>query len=267
MNEFTRQSIELANREDYLDRLSAVYPLNPDTDRSIDKRLLDRIEYYFHTKNCVELFKTLLGLDLFPIKDSYVPYFKRVPAGVKRDKIIRNNPETVARICNRIFALGLDKLKECIVQPKETNRQMGPLFRRWVDSGVLGAVPVRNSSQFLQSSEFAILSGTDDFLGNFARRYLGWQRADKGLDFVAKVGEKYVIGEAKFITDFGGHQNDQFLDALTTVQSQANPDVVKVAILDGVLYIPNKGKLYKTTVSDNYNILSALLLKEFLISL
>lgn len=267
MNEFTRQSIELANREVYLDRLSVVYPLNPEANRQINEDLWKKIESDFLKNDCVEMFKTLLELDLFPVKDSYVPFFKRVSAGAQRDIIIRNNPATVSRICNRIYELGVEKLKASVVQPKETNRQMGPLFRRWVDSGALGVVPVRDIDQFLRSDGFAILSGQDDFLGNFARTYLGWQREDKGLDFVAKVGEKFVIGEAKFITDFGGHQNDQFLDALTTVRSQTNPNVVKVAIMDGVLYIPNRGKLYKTTASGNYNILSALFLKDFLTTL
>ncbi len=53
---------------------------------------------------------------------------------------------------------------------------------------------------------------------------------------VARFNGKFVIGEAKFLTDFGGHQNAQFNDAISTVLA---PDVraVKVAILDGVIYI------------------------------
>ena len=39
---------------------------------------------------------------------------------------------------------------------------------------------------------------------------------NKGLDFFAKLNETYIIGEAKFLTEMGGHQNNQLLDALTT---------------------------------------------------
>ena len=53
---------------------------------------------------------------------------------------------------------------------------------------------------------------------------------------------KYVIGEAKFLTDRGGHQNAQLNDALATISSDAN--AVKVAILDGVCYIEKKNKMY-----------------------
>ncbi len=91
---------------------------------------------------------------------------------------------------------------------------------------------------------------------------------EKGLDFVARLKSRYVIGEAKFLTDFGGHQNAQFNDAISTITTK-NINAITVAILDGVLYIPTKNKLYKeiTKTYSNYNIISALVLREFLYSL
>lgn len=46
-------------------------------------------------------------------------------------------------------------------------------------------------------------------------------------------------------------------------------NAITVAILDGVLYIPGKNKLYKaiTTTYQDYNIVSALVLNEFLYSI
>ena len=35
----------------------------------------------------------------------------------------------------------------------------------------------------------------------FAEKSLGYNR-NKGLDFLARINGKYVIGEAKFLTDF-----------------------------------------------------------------
>ena len=87
----------------------------------------------------------------------------------------------------------------------------------------------------------------------------------KGLDFIGRFNGKYVIGEAKFLTDFGGHQNAQFNDAISTVQAK-NVKAVKVAILDGVLFIKGKNKMYKdiTTKYKDLNIMSSLVLREFL---
>ena len=105
---------------------------------------------------------------------------------------------------------------------------------------------------------------------NFAKTYLGYQR-DKGLDFIGRFNDKYVIGEAKFLTDFGGHQDAQFDDAISTVISplvipnRLKAEVVPIAILDGVLYIVGNNKMHKYLKKhDDVRILSSLLLREFL---
>ena len=91
---------------------------------------------------------------------------------------------------------------------------------------------------------------------------------EKGLDFIARYNGTYVIGEAKFISDFGGHQNDQFVDAIETIKAPlTRTDVVKVGIIDGVPYIRNTGKLFLNLLKTEYNIMSALVLREFLESL
>ena len=86
---------------------------------------------------------------------------------------------------------------------------------------------------------------------------------------MARVNGKYIIGEAKFITDFGGSQNNQFNDACET--ADLSKDKVKsIAILDGVLYIDRPTlKSYKEKFNKKPDriIISALLLKDFLESL
>ena len=256
MNYFTEQSIELANQRDYLDQLFSVYPLSPDSIRTIDKDIWNRIVTNYNNSNNVELFKALLELDLFPIKDGYVPYFRRDKSAIDR------NPNTVNRICGRVRELGLDRLYEKCTQPKETNRQMGPLFRRWVESGTLGYFPVTEET-FMSNNNNAILSGSDSQLMNFAQKHLGYKR-NKGIDFIARCNNTYIIGEAKFISDEGGHQNDQFLDAMTTVMEKTAKNVINIAILDGVLYIKSKKKMYSEITTKDVPIMSALLLRDFL---
>lgn len=256
MHYYTRLSIELANQRNYLDQLFRVYPLAPDSIREIDENIWDRIESSYNENNNILLFKELLMLDLFPIKDSYVPYFRKDIAAITR------NPETVNRICGRIRELGLDKLYENCTQPKETNRQMGPLFRRWISSGVLG-IPLMDEYQFRHSNQNALLRGSDSDLKIYANKYLGFKR-DKGLDLLCRYNGKYIIGEAKFITDEGGHQNDQFSDALLTIQAETNENVISIGIIDGVLYIPSRKKMFKYITSNDVPVMSALLLRDFI---
>ena len=98
-------------------------------------------------------------------------------------------------------------------------------------------------------------------------RALGYNQ-NKGLDFVARFNGQYIIGEAKFLTDFGGHQNAQFNDAIRTVEAKG-VKATKIAILDGVLYIKGNNKMYKSVTGTyrNYNIMSSLVLREFLYQL
>jgi hypothetical protein len=260
MNPWTSLSIEYANQRSYLDDLFHVYPTIPDGIREIDESVWDKIESAFHKRKNVELLRRLLKLDLFPIKDSYIAFLKRDKTSIER------NPRTVNRICGRIYELGLDKLYERCREPKETNRQIGPMFRNWLRKKSLGIAPVP-LEQFLADKNDAILDGSDQAMTDFARQELNYTH-DKGLDLVARFNGKYVIGEAKFLTDFGGHQNAQFNDAITTITTQG-VKAVTVAVLDGVLYIKGKNKMYKQ-ISETYNqhnIMSVLVLRDFLYQL
>jgi hypothetical protein len=257
MNSWTKLSIEYANQRSYLDDLFSIYPTIPEGIREINSEVWQNIEIAFNQKNNDILIRELLNLDLFPIKDSYIAYLKRDKRAIDR------NPKTINRICGRIYELGLDKLYERCSEPKETNRQIGPMFRNWLNKKTLGIMPVC-LNKFTSSNDDAILDGSDNVLMEFARSELGYNR-DKGLDFVARFNGKYVIGETKFLTDFGGHQNAQFNDAISTIETK-NVKAIKVAILDGVLYIKGNSKMYKqlTEKYKNCNIMSALVLREFL---
>lgn len=253
-------SIEYANQRSYLDDLFQVYPTIPDGIREVDEHKWERVEAAYDARDNVSLLETLFAFDLFPIKDSYVAYLKR-----DRGVIVRN-PATVARLAGRLYEMGLGKIYERCSEPKETNRQIGPLFRRWLRSPALGIAPVK-MDEFMSSSANAILDGGDAEMMRFAREHLNY-RHHKGLDFVGRFNGRYVIGEAKFLTDFGGHQNAQFQDALSTLHADG-VDAVKIAILDGVLYIDGRSGMYESLKGQlaEENILSSLVLREFLYQL
>jgi len=257
MNYWIQLSIEYANQRSYLDDLFQVYPTIPEGIRAIDKNFWGTIEKAFQEKNNEVLLKNLLKLDLFPIKDSYVAYLKRDGAAFER------NPATVDRLCGRLYEMGLSNIFSRCSEPKETNRQIGPLFKRWLNRKSLGIQPV-TLDEFIKTKENAVLNSGDAEMLGFAKKHLNYNR-NKGLDFIGRFNGKYVIGEAKFLTDFGGHQNAQFNDAMATVKL-TNVKAITIAILDGVLYIKGRNKMYKELTAElkDYNIMSSLVLREFL---
>lgn len=255
MNYWTQLSIEYAAQKSYLDDLFRVYLAIPEGIREIDNKKWDSVTHSFKSKSNVSLIKDLLSFEHFPLKDSYVAYLKRDASAIDR------NPQTINRLCGRLYEMGLDEIYSKCSEPKETNRQIGPMFKEWIKRGSLGIKPV-DMNTFISSDENAILAATDSQMQQFAKEKLSYTR-NKGLDFLARFNGKYVIGEAKFLTDFGGHQNAQLEDALLTLNTQCSATVV--AILDGVCYIEGRNKMYNTIVSqDNKYILSALVLREFL---
>ena len=257
MNRWIKLSIDYANQRSYLDDLFRVYPTIPEGIRDIDEKSWLKIEKAFEDGDNYTLVCELLELELFPIKDSYIAYLRRDRGAIDR------NPRTINRICGRLYEMGIDKIFERCSEPKETNRQIGPMFREWLRKKSLGVNPV-DLATFVSNTRDAVLDGSDEENMNFAKKYLDYKH-NKGLDLVARFNNKYVIGEAKFLTDFGGHQNAQFNDAISTVETEG-VNAVKVAILDGVLYIKSENKMHKLITEDykEYNIMSALVLRDFL---
>ena len=166
MNPWLELSIEYANQRSYLDDLFRVYPTIPEGIRDIDGTIWEDVVSAFNERNNTALIESLLRLELFPIKDSYVAYLKRDKSALER------NPSTVARLGGRIYELGLDKIYELSSEPKETNRQMGPHFQRWLNRKSLGVQPI-GLEEFVATEENAILQASDVEKGRYAKENLG----------------------------------------------------------------------------------------------
>ena len=259
MNYWAQASCQIANQRDYLDQLFRVYPTIPDALRDINTGTWDQVENALAGYDDVDLINAALQLPLFPIKDSYVSYLRKDRSAIGR------NPETVRRIAARLRAMGADEIYRVSSQPKETNRQIGPMFKEWVRKGMITSRIETDTNRFLRAIDNTVFDGSDEASKDFAQQHLGYDR-DKGIDLLAKFNGQFVIGEVKFLTDIGGHQNAQFNDAVALLTTDVN--AVKVAVLDGVLYIPGNHKMHKH-LEDNsdQNIVSALLLREFLFAL
>ena len=259
MNHWTERSIILANNDCYLDQLFTVYPIQPNPLREIDENTWTEISHAFNNNDNNTLIDLLLDLDLFPIKDPYIRYLKRDRESVQR------NPQTVERLTTEIRNFTLEELRNKCSEPKETNRQMGPLFNNWISNSNLGLETFTDINLFENGDGNRCFIGTDEQKKDFVRRRFN-HRLPKGFDFLAVYNGRFVLGEAKLITDFGGHQQVQFDDAMRLISTGI--DAVCVAILDGVIYI-NEGnnKMQNEIRESDSNIMSALLLGGFLESL
>lgn len=257
MNEWVRKSVKIANSKGYLDRLSEVYPVRLEVEREISSEIKSQIKRAYDRKAKLNLIRALLKLEKFPIKDPYVAFLRR-----RKGLFLTQNPKAVSRIAKTLLSMSFEELIEGCEEPKEFNRQIGTLFRKWLPK--LGH-PFIPQEDFERYNGIAFLEGSDEALMNYANETLGCN-LDKGPDFLVKVGNRHIIGEAKFLTDYGGHQNAQFEDALRLIRSREGR-VIRVGVLDGVVWIESNTKMFRTICKVDGVALSALLLREFLESL
>lgn len=252
MNPWSRKTVHLAKKQDYLDRLYAVYPREAEK-RMLDPKNLEAIEVSYRKRDRIELLTRLLDLEKFPFKDSYISFLRSDRTAIKR------NPKTVKRITDALFQMGFENVKKGILEPKEANTRRGQQFRNWVKQNFryLGLEDFKKSTVgivFLDDSEKNILDFCNTELG------LG---ISKRPDFVAKSKGKYVVGEAKFLSSLGGNQGRGFDDAIK-LASQASGSAYKVAVIDGVLWIQSGSQEYRKVEYTNVCAFSALLLKDYL---
>lgn len=254
MNIWTQKSIELARKPGYLDALNRVYVMNINPSRPLVAEIEAKIRDAFNNKKTKELIYLLIKNEVFPVKDSYVGFLRLNP------RAIDENPITIERIGKRLYSLGAEALIREATRPKETNRQLGNSFKKWLPE--LG-YPILSQKDFATATGTVILAGADKQLANYAREKLGC-KLSKGIDFLLKKQGRYLIGEAKFLTTPGGEQNGGFTDASTFIKGRSKTKVSRVAVLDGYIWVEQTGGLHRKIIANNLDIFSVLLLGEYI---
>ena len=263
MNEWIKKSIELAFGEFYLDNLLEIYPPYEISRGLIVDEETKKLKELYDRQKSDEFLKELIRLKKkgfkFPIDHPYISFLSY------SDNAIKNNPKTVEEICKVLFNINYDELMLKLEAPKKASRKMGPMFRNWL----VKSFHFANSEDIKKSSNITFLQGSDAVLKEFAEQELKCKfgKLSKGLDFIAKVKDDYLIGTAKFITDFGGTQYNQFYEAIRLIrESSVPPNVKKVAVIDGVVWLGKNNRMAKVIqkIKDDEFCFSALLLKDFL---
>lgn len=214
----------------------------------------NEVQKAFRTKNKIDLIKELLKLPKFPIDDPYIASLRRHPF------LLSKNPETVERISNKLFSMGIDAILELAGKPKSPSRQLGHSFKRWLR---ILDYPFLRANEFKEYGGIAFLEGSDKKLKKFAIDELGIRNLKKGIDFILKIRNKFVLGEAKFLTDYGGTQNNQFNDAINVAKIKKDK-IIGIAVLDGIVWFESNAYMHRTIKSLSGIALSALLLEEFI---
>ncbi len=271
MDKWIRESQRIAKECSYLDMLLDIYPPE-DISREIN---LETISPEFKEKfqkfksnreseeNKQEFIKYLLNLKKqglkFPIEHPYIGFL------LKYEEAISKNPQTISLICEKLYGMEYDDIKEKMEAPKKASRRMGPMFQAWLKKNFLFGEKEKFEEE---NNSIIFLNGTDKVLKNYAEKNLKCKFGGlcKSLDFITKKKGKFIIGTAKFITDSGGSQSNQFNEAINFLKI-GNQDIIKVVVIDGVVWLEdNKLNIVTNEIKKDPNkyIFSVLILKKFL---
>lgn len=255
MNEWSERTLRLVLEQDYLDKLQEIYP-QEEGERDVAPAILESIKQSFEKRDEEALLEQLLRLEKFPYKDSYVGFLRKDRTSIAR------NPRTVRRICERLYALGLEGLIAGVTQPKEANARRGNQFRIWVRNQfkMVGVEEFRRSKTGILS-----LQATELEARNFCNTEMG-VGISKRPDLVMKAGRHYVVGEAKFLSSTGGNQGRAFDDGIG-LATNSTGNAYKVFILDGIHWIERGSDQHKRIIYGNAAIFSVLLLHDYLNSI
>lgn len=255
MNNWARRTLELVTTQNYLDELQTVYP-HEDAERDVSEDTINEIRRLFSARDNAGLLDTLLDLEKFPYKDSYVGFLRR-----DRDAILRN-PETVSRISERLYSMGIEGVVNGATAPKEANQRRGNQFGDWM----------RETYEAVSTEEFRrsttgvkILNATELDARNFCNTVMGIG-ISKRPDLVAKAGRHYVVGEAKFLSSTGGNQGRAFDDGMH-LATNSTGIAHKVFILDGIHWIERGSDQFRRIDHSTAAVFSVLLLSEYLDSI
>lgn len=254
MNIWIKKSIEIANSEGYLDKIYDIYPAEIGEVRDIKEDIIKEIKNAYRKKDKIQVLKALFKLPKFPIEHPYVSILRN------HSHLIEKNKKVVSKISNRLLSMDVYNILVLASRPKSPSRQLTHTFKRWLKCLNYSFL---TEEEFLENKEVSFLEGNEEKLLNFAYKHLGMKNLKRRPDFLLKIGQKYYIGEAKFLTHYGGSQNNQFDGAIETAKIRTKK-TEGMALLDGIVWFKSKNYMYKKIIKFDGLALSALLLKDFI---
>ncbi|WP_217924455.1 hypothetical protein [Miltoncostaea oceani] len=258
-NPWTRRSIERATAPGYLDALSEIYPLSDDAgDREIPDDVWAKV-VEASSQDDATFFRALTGsrIPRWPGRDNrFIAMF------AANHDLILLNPGALSDAMRDVRAMDLEELRIAATAPISASRQNGPYFRSWLAQ----QIPTASDIATFEGSRHPVvgLNRGDERLNRYASEKLGY-RGDKGLDAIVRVGDTFLIVEAKFITASGGNQTLQAADALSVGKiHDVGRKVYGAAVMDGFCLLENGQRAHQMIRRSRGPVLSALLFTDFL---
>src|SRR5699024_661144 len=138
------------------------------------------------------------------------------------------------------------------------------MFNNWIRRNF----EIKSLEDFKESSSgIAILGESEETGKSYLTEDLN-QRVGKRPDLIAKVDNKVVIGEAKWIGQSGGNQYKSVAEVLNFCGKQRG-SIYRIGIVDGYPWVTKKseritnGRICVEVQESTYNIMSALLLEDY----
>jgi len=265
VNPWVEKSIRLAESEGYLDKLAEIYPAQLPPRRPLNQWQREEIKRLHEARDWHSLLKFLFKLidegHPFPFEHPYASIFYQHP------NLISKNPRTAALLGKILLSKEPGEIISGVERPPDLNRMYGPSFRRW-----LKKVLPQRGYKLLKEKAFrihkgpALLDGADKTIRRYVKTVLGFDPG--GRDFLIKIGDVHIVGEARFLTRGGGSQNRDIREALSFVKKfKSKRKFIPVAVLDGVVWFDKSYIEQLKELEEDEPAFTALLLEDFLESL
>lgn len=260
LNIWVQRSIELFNRLDYLDQIGEVYDFGIGRPERLNVDLRNQIITAHVNQNDKELIRLLRLVKKFPYDEPFWYLLKN------QDGFVDNNPNEVNRIARTLYNMTPEEVVVRLESPPKLNQTIGPKFNVWLNQ----SFETVNREEFQDSDNRIVVLGESEEVGRkFLVEYLG-QELEKRPDLIAKVNERYIIGEAKWIGTSGGNQGKSVTELINFCRNQRG-NVLRIGIVDGFIWMThtNNGSVMKDKncvriQETNFNMMSALLINQFL---
>jgi len=264
MNKWVSKSIELANAPGYLDKLSKIYPAALLPRRPLDNQAKEQIKTLHEEEKAKELVFFLLGLikqkHPFPIEHPYASILRQKP------QLISKNPRVFEELGRIILSIPVEEIIKGCERSIDINRVMGQAFYNWLIQFFPGrGIPILPESQFDDYNGKALLKGRNAKILDYVNRKIGI-KSDRGRDFLYKIGDKFVIGEARFLSTSGGSQTRD-LKETTEFIKKLRGRITAVGVIDGIVWFNRSYVNLLRTLESDKPALTVLLLEEYLKSL
>lgn len=252
MNKWTKMSIELAYQHGYLDNLMEIYPVSKNPERTMNNSLKTQIINTYNKKvhkSLIQLLNDAVSTYKlkFPIDNYYISSLRNEPEWLEK------NPALVKKIGELLLSYSKEELLTRCIAPKKESRQVGSMFDKWF------------KKKFSKDKLISFIGSTDAERKEQAHSIINYHGKEKGLDIFVKINGIFVFGEAKFITDAGGTQWNQFESALNIINTfDKKENTLPISIVDGHCWRKANDQFYNAIIKsvDNHIIISALLLEE-----